>query len=381
MPQIHARFPAEPRADPRYRSVMPLPRDEDSLYRALLARDAAYDGSCYVGVRTTGVFCRLSCAARKPRRENVAFYDDAPAARAAGFRPCRRCRPEDDGPPRDERLDRLRALVQAEPGRRWTAADLVALGCDPSTVRRAFLRTYGTTFAQYARTLRLGRAVARLREGEPVIEAQLAAGYESGSGFRDAITALVGRPPVQSRTAPMLAACWIETPIGPMLAVVGDDGLQLLEFAERRALPGELARLQRHRTVAFGEHAVANRVRQRLAEYFAGRCEALDDVPVAPAGSAFEAAVWSALRRIPAGETRSYGDLARSLGRPTAARAVARANGANQVALVVPCHRVIGADGALTGYGGKLWRKQWLLEHEYRVSTRPTRLLETAARA
>lgn len=360
---------------------MPLPRDPDSLYRALLARDPAYDGSCYVGVRTTGVFCRLSCAARKPRRENVAFYDDVAAARAAGFRPCRRCRPEDTGPPRDERLDRLRALVQAEPGRRWTGADLVGLGYEPSTVRRAFLRTYGTTFAQYARTLRLGRAVARLREGEPVIEAQLAAGYESGSGFRDAINALVGRPPARSRTGAVLMACWIETPIGPMLAVVGEDGLHLLEFAERRALPGELARLQRQRSVAFGEHALAERVRRRLGDYFDGHCEALDEVPVAQAGSSFETAVWSALRRIPAGETRSYGDLARALGRPTAARAVARANGANQVALVVPCHRVIGADGALTGYGGKLWRKQWLLEHEYRASARPRRLQETAARA
>jgi AraC family transcriptional regulator, regulatory protein of adaptative response / methylated-DNA-[protein]-cysteine methyltransferase len=104
-------------------------------------------------------------------------------------------------------------------------------------------------------------------------------------------------------------------------------------------------------------------------------------VPVAQAGSPFEAAAWAALRRIPAGETRSYGDLARALGRPTAARAVARANGANQVALVVPCHRVIGADGSLTGYGGKLWRKQWLLEHEHRASARPVRLPETRARA
>lgn len=360
---------------------MPLPRDEESLYRALLARDPAYDGSCYVGVRTTGVFCRLSCAARKPRRENVAFYDHAAAARAAGFRPCRRCRPEDTGPPRDERLDRLRALVQADPGRRWTAADLASLGHDPSTVRRAFLRAYGTTFAQYARTLRLGHAVARLREGEPVIDAQLAAGYESGSGFRDAITALVGCPPAHAGAAPVLTACWLETPIGPMLAVVGDDGLHLLEFAERRALPGELARLQRRRSVVFGEHALAERVRQGLAAYFDGRCGALDELPLAAAGSAFEAAVWSALRRIPVGETRSYGDLARTLGRPTAARAVARANGANQVALVVPCHRVIGADGALTGYGGKLWRKQWLLEHEYRASSRHARLNETAAQA
>jgi AraC family transcriptional regulator of adaptative response/methylated-DNA-[protein]-cysteine methyltransferase len=265
--------------------------------------------------------------------------------------------------------------------RRWTSAHLVALGYDPSTVRRAFLRTYGTTFAQYARTLRVGRAVAGLRKGEPVIGAQLAAGYESGSGFRDAITALVGHPPARSRTAPMLLACWIETQIGPMLAVVGDDGLHLLEFAERRGLPGELARLQRSRTVAFGEHAVAEEVRQRLAGYFAGRCEALDDLPVMQAGSTFEAAVRAALRRIPVGETRSYGDLARSLGRPTAARAVARANGANAVALVVPCHRVIGGDGALAGYGGKLWRKQWLLEHEYRAATRAARLQETATRA
>jgi AraC family transcriptional regulator of adaptative response/methylated-DNA-[protein]-cysteine methyltransferase len=214
-----------------------------------------------------------------------------------------------------------------------------------------------------------------------VIAAQLAAGYDSGSGFRDAITTLLGVAPARvraRRARPALVARWLDTPIGPMLAVAGPTehpgpdatagGLHLLEFADRAALPGELARLQARRGPALvGDHPVLDAVARQLTRYFADP-RAGFDLPLAQHGRAFTAAVWDALRRVPVGETRSYGDLAAALGRPGAARAVARANGANQLAIVVPCHRVVGADGALVGYGGKLWRKRWLLEHERRAA-------------
>ncbi len=201
-----------------------------------------------------------------------------------------------------------------------------------------------------------------------MIAAQLDAGYESGSGFRDAITRLLGDAPARVRDRRTLIARWIDTPIGPMLAVADTAGLHLLEFADRTALPGELARLQaRCGPVLFGDHPVLEALARQLTRYFTD-ARAGFDLPLAPHGSPFARAVWDALRRVPAGETRSYGELAAALDRPGAARAVARANGANQLALVVPCHRVVGADGALVGYGGKLWRKRWLLEHERRAA-------------
>ncbi len=167
----------------------------------------------------------------------------------------------------------------------------------------------------------------------------------------------------------MLLAEKLETPIGPMLAVADGTGLRLLEFAGRPALPAELARLERRfGPIGFGATAIVDVLKEQLAAYFAG--ERLDfEVPITQPGTAFQARVWAALREIPAGETRSYGEFARSLGRAEAVRAVAGANGANTVAILVPCHRLVGADGSLVGYGGGLPRKRWLIEHERRFSS------------
>lgn len=166
----------------------------------------------------------------------------------------------------------------------------------------------------------------------------------------------------------MLRAEKLETPIGTMLAVADEAGLRLLEFASRPALPDELARLERRLgPIGFGATAVVDGLRTQLAAYFAGE-RVRFDIPVAQPGTAFQASVWAALERIPAGETRTYGELARSLDRPEAVRAVAGANGANTIAILVPCHRLIGADGSLVGYGGGLPRKRWLIAHERRFA-------------
>jgi AraC family transcriptional regulator of adaptative response/methylated-DNA-[protein]-cysteine methyltransferase len=345
---------------------MPLPADDDTLYAALIARDPAYDGFYFVGVTTTGVYCRLTCPARKPKRTNVRFFSHRADAECAGFRACLRCRPDRRGPAASGVPAAVRQLIDAAPERRWKAAELRALGHDPSSVRRAFQQAYGVTFAQFARTRRLGAAMERLRDGGSVIEAQLDAAYESGSGFREAIVKLLGHVPSRAARVSALSAAWIETPIGSMLAVAGEDGLYLLEFADRAALPSELTRLQQLRgPVCFGRSPLLDDLTTQVTRYFSDPCAGFD-IPLALRGSAFENQVWAALRAVPPGETRSYGELARSLDRPEAARAIARANGANQVAIIVPCHRILGADGCLRGYGGKLWRKRWLLEHEHR---------------
>lgn len=269
-------------------------------------------------------------------------------------------------PPDDPIVADLVARHDADPERRWTETDVAALGYDPSTVRRAFRRHFGVTFLRYTRQARVGRAFQHLARTHRVIDAQLTAGFESASGFRDAFARLLGVAPQDLvRTHSPLRADWIDTPLGPMVAVASATQLHLLEFADRKALPRELQRLAKDGggAPALGTTDAIAQVRDELAAYFAGR-GAHFATPFAMAGTPFTRTVWRALRDIPAGETRSYLDIARAIGRPTATRAVARANGANQIAIVIPCHRVIGADGSLTGYGGGLWRKQRLIAVE-----------------
>lgn len=347
--------------------MLTLRPSDDTLYQALLDRDAAYDGFAYVCVTSTRIFCRFTCAARKPRRENCRFETSIADCLTAGYRPCKRCTPMlryGDG---DPTIATLLAALDAEPDRRWSEQHLIALGHDPSTVRRAFKRRFGMSFLELARQRRLSQAVNTLNAGAPVIAAQLDAGFESGSGFRHAITQRLGAAPRQLKDQRLLKADWIETPIGPMLAVVCDHALHLLEFADRPALPTELKRLQERGRcgIIMGRTGVTDTVEAELAAYFAGHAADFT-VRIGGHGTPFEREVWQALSQIPAGQRRSYSAVARDLDRQSAVRAVARANGANQIAILIPCHRVMGADGSLTGYGGGLWRKEWLLRHEQR---------------
>jgi len=338
----------------------------ETLYQALLARDSAYDGQAYAAIVTTGIFCRLSCAARKPKFENTRFFSSVRACFEAGYRPCRRCRPL-SASGRDPLVADLLARLEAAPGRVWSEADIVALGLDPSTVRRAFKRQLGLTFLDLARLRQAGRGVAALAAGAPVIEAQLEAGFESASGFRAAINRLIGENPANLKHRDLLWAAWVETPIGPMLSVASPDRLHLLEFFDRKALPAELNRLRAATSAAigFGRTAITDQAEAELEAYFAGRT-ARFATKLAFHGRGFTRRVWDRLAEIPPGTTRAYGEIAQELGQETAYRAVARANGANQIAIMIPCHRVIGADGTLTGYGGGLWRKDWLIRHEAR---------------
>jgi AraC family transcriptional regulator of adaptative response/methylated-DNA-[protein]-cysteine methyltransferase len=226
------------------------------------------------------------------------------------------------------------------------------------------------TFVEYARARRLGSAFKAIRSGERVIDAQLNAGFESPSGFRDAFARIMGAPPA-SRTTRALFAAWLDTPLGPMTAVADEHALHMLEFVDRRGLEREIERLRLRQKagIAPGRTAPIVQIEKDLAEYFAGRSMTFK-TPLARAGSPFQNAVWDALLTIPPGETWSYAQLARVVGSPRAVRAVGTANGANQLAIVIPCHRVINASGELGGYGGGLPRKRWLLEHERRSSAR-----------
>ena len=343
--------------------LFPLPSD-DELYRALLERDPVYDGQAYVGVRSTGIFCRLTCPARKPKRENCQFFENIGECLEAGYRACKRCKPMGPQATQDPVIRQLMDALEAAPDRRWSEGDIIAMGIDPSTARRAFQRQYGMTFLKMARLERLRRGFEAMQGGGRVIDAQLEAGFDSQTGFANAFAKLLGQSPGALSRDPMMRAHWIDTPLGPMIAVADKRALHLLEFADRKALPGELKRLYKDcKCLGIGRFGVHEQVEDELKAYFDGS-NARFSVPLALRGNDFTRRVWEALLTIPAGETRSYGDLATELGQPTATRAVARANGANQIALIVPCHRVIGADGSLTGYGGGLWRKQQLIEIE-----------------
>lgn len=345
--------------------------DAATLHAALLRRDAAYEGRAWVGVTTTGIFCRLTCPARKPRPEHCRWFDSPAAAIGAGFRPCRRCHPLGPEAAGNPAVQRLLSLLEEDPARRWTEADVAALGLDPSTIRRAFRRHFGMTFLDLARQARLREGMRGLAAGGSVIAAQLDAGFDSASGFRDAFARLFGHAPAaMTRDRPLLLADWIDTPLGGMIAIADARSLHLLEFTDRKALGSQLRRLSAlvGGRIGLGRTAVTDAAEAQLGRYFAAQSGAFD-LPLTLHGTPFLRAVWAELQRIPAGATISYGELAARVGRPAAARAVARANGANRIAIVIPCHRVIGADGTLTGYAGGLWRKQALIGIERKLAS------------
>ena len=347
--------------------------DHDTLYQALLDRNAVYDGQAYVGVSTTGVFCRLTCPARNPKTENCTFYASVGECIESGYRACKRCHPLQPMASADPAIAALLAALDERPEYRWSESDIDSMGFDLSTVRRSFKRQFGMTFLEMARQRRLRDGFETISDGGKVIDAQLNAGFESASAFRASFSKLLGRAPGRLDNTPILFADWVETPLGPMITVCSKYQMHLLEFVDRKALKTELGKLDAlaKGKVGIGKTQPGAQIRGELNKFFDG-VSANFSTPLAYSGSAFAQSVWDELRLIQPGQTRSYSEIAKRIGRPSATRAVARANGANQIALVVPCHRVIGADGSLTGYGGGLWRKQKLLEIErhYRTTSR-----------
>ena len=332
---------------------------------AFRSRDKSYDGAFFAAVSTTGIFCKPSCPARKPNPGNVVFYATAAEALFAGYRPCKRCSPL-AGAEDPEWLASLVRRVEEDPTARIRDSELREAGLEPATVRRRFQARYGLTFQAFQRARRLASAFESIKSGGSIDDAVFDSGYGSHSGFRDAFSRLFGDPPGRAaRGADLVRLAWIETPLGPMLAGATDSGICFLEFSDRRMLEAQAANLTKRLRlpVAPAPHPLLEALRLQLGEYFVGGRRAFE-LPIHEPGSAFQELVWTALRSIPHGETRSYSELARAIGDPAAVRAVARANGMNRIAILVPCHRVIGADGGLGGYGGGLWRKTRLLEIE-----------------
>lgn len=342
-----------------------ITENRKKLYQALIEKNSEYEGLFFVGVTTTGVFCRPTCPARKPKFEHCEFFATAQAALLASFRPCKRCQPLSHPSQVSELVQILVQAIEENPEKRWKNSDFHQLSIDAATARRQFKKRFGMTFVEYARARRMGLAMKQIKQGAPIIDAQLSSGYESGSGFRDAFSRIMGAAPTKLGVKSILKASWLDTPLGPMIAIASDEALYLLEFVDRRGLEREVERLREKTKSAIipGKTPAISSIEKELATYFSGQLKAFH-TPLFLLGSPFQKQVWGELTKIPFGETRSYLDIAKVMARPSSFRAVAQANGANQLAIIIPCHRVINSNGELGGYGGGITRKQWLLNLE-----------------
>jgi AraC family transcriptional regulator, regulatory protein of adaptative response / methylated-DNA-[protein]-cysteine methyltransferase len=335
------------------------------MERAYLKSDTTYDGVFFLGVRTTGVFCRPSCGARKPRPKNVEFFPTVHEALFAGYRPCKRCTPMTAVGSTPPWVTRILSVADRKAGYRMTDAQIRSMGIDPARTRRFFQKNYGMTFQAYCRGRRLGKALEQIRRGETLDDVALGHGYESHSGFRGAFGKTFGTPPGKAMGTDCIYVTWIESPLGPLIAGATDRNLVLLEFTDRRMLNNQfvtLRRIYRHPIVP-GTNALLDKLRKELAQYFTGARTDFT-VPLEFPGSEFQQRVWQELISIPYGTTVSYEGLAKRVGSAKAQRAVGHANGLNRIAIVVPCHRVVNKNGELGGYGGGIWRKRALLELE-----------------
>jgi AraC family transcriptional regulator of adaptative response/methylated-DNA-[protein]-cysteine methyltransferase len=338
---------------------------EKKMYDALLAKDSEYEGLFFAGIKTTGIFCRPTCRARKPKKENVVFFKTAEEALESGYRPCKLCSPLEPLSAPPEWLKPLLDAATEQKDLRFKDDAMKAMGVDPARVRRWFKKHHGMTFQAYVRLMRLGNALDRIKGGDKVIESAFASGYESLSGFTESFKKEFGDAPKKSAVKNVVVISKLLSPLGPLYAGATADGLCLLEFADHTRLPTQIKQLQKllQATIVVGTNKHIMRAEKELKEYFSGRRNRFD-VPLVLTGTDYQKKVWRGLMEIPYGTTRSYGEQAKLLSDPKAVRAVASANGQNRIAIIVPCHRVIGADGKLVGYGGGLHRKQFLLDLE-----------------
>ena len=346
---------------------MNLHMNESTMYRAMVNRDESFEGLFFVGVKTTGIFCRPTCRARKPKKENVEYFSSTKEALFRGYRPCKICTPmayEGEAP---DWVKRILKEVHQESKLRFKDFEIRKMSIDPNRLRRWFKRNHNMTFQSYLRSLRLGQAIGMISYGEKVVDTAFANGYDSLSGFSEAFKKRLGSSPETFRSKNVVTITRILTPLGPMVACSVKEGLCLLEFADRRMLESQLTKVRKYfqsgLLTAPGPHF--KQLKFQLAEYFAGKRKTFA-IPLVTPGSDFQQKVWAGLKTIPYGKTRSYKEQARAIGRPAAVRAVAKANGDNRIAILIPCHRVIGSDGKLVGYGGELWRKKYLLDLESR---------------
>ncbi|HVI05910.1 MAG TPA: methylated-DNA--[protein]-cysteine S-methyltransferase [Sphingomicrobium sp.] len=347
---------------PRSALVSTIARlDADTAWAAFMRRDRGWDGRIYGAVKTTGIYCKPSCPARRPKRDHVEFFASAREARDAGYRSCLRCKPDEIGRDR-EAVNRAVKLIETVEESLTLAELAEAVGYAPHHFQRLFKRDLGVSPAEYARGLRNRRTEMALKANCRVTDAVYDAGYSGPSSFYSDAKERLGMTPSAWRDGgrgELIRWTHFDSPLGKMLIAATSRGICRLTFDDSEQ---SLKRLFPQATIV--EDAGG------LRELVEGALEAIEkplvppDLPIDVAGTAFQEAVWRELRKIPAGETRSYAQIAAAIGHPKAVRAVGSANGDNHVCVLIPCHRVIRSDGSLGGYGGGIERKKKLLAAE-----------------
>ncbi len=355
---------------------MTTPLTFEEKYAVIGKEGSAFEGIFITAVTSTKIFCRPSCSARKPLAKNVIFYDTPQQALQNGFRPCKRCKPMEM---QDETPAYISAIIkelQANPYLRLKDQDLRERNIEPATIRRWYKKHHNMTFHSYQRMLRINAAFNAISSGESVTNSAFDHGYDSLSGFNESYRSIFGdsaslKPPKNNSRKAVINIIRITTPIGPMFGCATQKGVCLLDFTDRRMLEAEFQDLCKclNAVILPGANPHLTTLQTQLSEYFAGKRQKFT-LPLDTPGTEFRRKVWQVLQDIPYGTTRSYKEQAIALGNPKAVRAVASANGFNRVSIIIPCHRVIGSDGTLVGYGGGLPRKKWLLDFETKNKTK-----------
>jgi AraC family transcriptional regulator, regulatory protein of adaptative response / methylated-DNA-[protein]-cysteine methyltransferase len=341
------------------------PNSSEIFYQAYLDRDQSFEGIFYLAVKTTGIFCRPGCKARAPKKENVEFFNTPDDAIDKGYRPCKKCQPLQKQGEVPQWVRKAMDLLDQQADQRISDQVLQQHDIDPVRLRRWFKQNYQLTFQNYQRMKKMLSASEKIKDGEKIIDTALDVGYQSLSGFNETFKQFIGSSPTRMKNLSIVTVAQLVTPLGAMYAGVSDQGVCLLEFNDRKALQKQLNRIQQKLNALFvpGDHEYLQRLQQQLDEYFAGNRSEFD-IPLQLVGSEFQQQAWRALLKIPYAETRSYQQQAEAIENPSAIRAIASANAANAIAIVIPCHRVIAKSGSMAGYAGGIWRKQYLLNLE-----------------
>ena len=342
--------------------------DADTAWAAFMRRDRTWDGRIIGAVKTTGIYCKPSCPARRPKREHVEFFATGEEARAAGYRSCLRCKPDEVGRDRDAIAKAIKLIEASDEA--LTLDQLAgAVAYAPHHFQRIFKRDLGVSPAEYARGLRNRRTETALKVNDRVTDAVYEAGYSAPSSFYSDAKERLGMTPSAWRDGgrgETIRWTHFESPLGQMLIAATSKGICRLTFDDS---VNSLRRLFPNATIVQDSGGLRDLVEGALAAI--ERPQAARELPIDVAGTAFQEAVWRELRKIPTGETRSYAQIAAAIGQPKAVRAVGSANGDNHVAVLIPCHRVIRSDGSLGGYAGGLDRKRKLLAAEGHAPASP----------
>ncbi len=337
----------------------------DEMYSVVGTRNTTYDGTFFTAVKTTGIFCHPSCRARIPKAENVVFYDSVQECLQNGFRPCKVCKPMEKIGETPTYIQDLMAELQQNPHERISDEQLKTKGVEPHTIRRWFKKNYGITFHSFQRMLRINYAFSNIKKGNSITGAAFESGYESLSGFNESYRALFGASASKTKNRNVINVLRFSSPIGSVIACATEKGVCFLGFVGQKNIEKHFVEIQNrfNAVILPGKNPHLTKARIELNEYFDGNRQNFT-VSLDISGTDFKIQAWTALLDIPYGKTISYKEQAVILNNSKAVRAIASANGANKISIIIPCHRVIGTNGSLTGYAGGLHKKKWLLDFE-----------------